>query len=83
MIAEAARHSEWLAGFGGWDPHGKGHLIHPAVSLLVIVGLIGASVAASLLYPDRSRQEIAGPGHDGPGHERAGHDGPGQGSATG
>jgi tellurite resistance protein TerC len=83
MIAEAARHSEWLAGFGGWDPHGKGHLIHPAVSLLVIVGLIGSSVAASLLYPDRSRPEIAGTGHDGQGQERAGHDGPGQGSATG
>ncbi|MFZ4731713.1 MAG: TerC family protein [Pirellulales bacterium] len=60
MIVEAARHSEWLAGFGGWDPHGKGHLIHPAVSLLVIVSLIGTSVAASLLYPDRSGPETAG-----------------------
>jgi len=53
MIAEAARHNEWLAGIGGWDAHAKGHLIHPAVSLLVIVSLIGTSVAASLLFPER------------------------------
>jgi tellurite resistance protein TerC len=54
MIAEAARHNEWLAAQGGWDPHAKGHLIHPAVSLAVVVGLIGASVAASLAFPNRT-----------------------------
>ena len=53
MVAEAARHTEWLAERGGWDPHASGHLVHPAVSLLVIVALIGTSVAASLLYPER------------------------------
>jgi len=52
MIAEAARHNEWLAAQGGWDAHAKGHLIHPAVSLLVIVILIGTSVAASLAFPE-------------------------------
>ncbi|NCX99891.1 MAG: TerC/Alx family metal homeostasis membrane protein, partial [Planctomycetia bacterium] len=57
MIVEAARHSETLATWGGWDAHAKGHLVHPAVSLLVIVGLIGTSVAASLAFPER---------HDGP-----------------
>jgi tellurite resistance protein TerC len=63
MIAEAARHNEWLAAQGGWDPHAKGHLVHPAVSLLVIVALIGTSVAASLMYPQRKDgSEIAG--HD-------------------
>ncbi len=62
MIAEAARHNEWLAAQGGWDAHAKGHLVHPAVSLLVIVALIGTSVAASLLYPEqRDGGEIAGP----------------------
>ena len=53
MIAEAARHNEWLAGLGGWDAHAKGHLVHPAVSLLVIITLIGTSVVASLLLPER------------------------------
>jgi tellurite resistance protein TerC len=53
MLAEAARHTEWLAEWGGWDAHAKGHLVHPAVSLLVIVTLIGASVAASLMFPER------------------------------
>jgi len=53
MILEAARHSESLAAWGGWDAHTKGHLVHPAVSLLVIVGLIGVSVAASLAFPER------------------------------
>ena len=65
MIAEAARHNEWLAEQGGWDAHAKGHLIHPGLSLLVIVGLIGTSVAASLMFPDRG-------GHGG---ETAGHGG--------
>jgi tellurite resistance protein TerC len=53
MIVEAARHSESLAAWGGWDPHVKGHLVHPAVSLAVIVTLIGSSVAASLAFPER------------------------------
>ncbi len=53
MIAEAARHNEWLASLGGWDAHAKGHLVHPAVSLLVIITLIGTSVVASLLLPER------------------------------
>jgi tellurite resistance protein TerC len=61
MITEAARHNEWLAAQGGWDAHAKGHLVHPAVSLLVIVSLIGASVAASLAFPERPHGgEIAG-----------------------
>jgi len=61
MLAEAARHTEWLAEWGGWDAHAKGHLVHPAVSLLVIVTLIGASVAASLMFPERKDgAEIAG-----------------------
>jgi tellurite resistance protein TerC len=62
MIVEAARHNEWLAAQGGWDAHAKGHLIHPAVSLLVIVTLIGTSVAASLAFPERRPHggEIAG-----------------------
>ena len=61
MLAEAARHTEWLADRGGWDAHAKGHLVHPAVSLLVIVALIGASVAASLLFPERKDgAQIAG-----------------------
>jgi tellurite resistance protein TerC len=53
MIAEAARHSEWLAARGGWDPHAEGHLVPPWASLLVIVVLIGASVGASLAFPER------------------------------
>ena len=61
MLAEAARHTEWLAERGGWDAHAKGHLVHPAVSLIVIVALIGASVAASLMFPERKDgAEIAG-----------------------
>jgi tellurite resistance protein TerC len=51
MIVETARHSEWLAERGGWNPHAEGHLVPPWLSLLVIVALIGTSVAASLLYP--------------------------------
>ncbi len=70
MIAEAARHNEWLAAQGGWDPHAKGHLVHPAVSLLVIVALIGTSVAASLAFPERKHGgTLAADGHEGPGHE--------------
>jgi predicted tellurium resistance membrane protein TerC len=53
MIAEAARHTEWLAAQGGWDAHAKGHLVHPALSLAVIVALIGTSVAASLMFPEK------------------------------
>jgi tellurite resistance protein TerC len=61
MIIEAARHSESLATWGDWDAHAKGHLVHPAVSLLVIVSLIGASVAASLAFPERKDgAEVAG-----------------------
>ena len=52
MIAEAARHSEWMAEFGGWDAHAEGHLVPPWASLLVIITLIGTSVAASLLFPE-------------------------------
>lgn len=60
MIVEAARHSEWLAERGGWDAHAEGHLVPPWLSLLVIVGLIGASVAASLAFPERKRgDEVA------------------------
>lgn len=65
MIVEAARHTESLAAWGGWDPHVKGHLVHPAVSLAVIVALIGASVAASLAFPERKDgAEVAGHGGD-------------------
>jgi len=61
MIVEAARHNEALATWGGWDAHAKGHLVHPAVSLVVIVGLIGASIAASLAFPERKDgAEVAG-----------------------
>jgi tellurite resistance protein TerC len=67
MIAEAARHNEWLAGLGGWDAHAKGHLVHPAVSLLVIVTLIGTSVIASLMFPERrDGAEIAAHGDRSP-----------------
>jgi tellurite resistance protein TerC len=52
MIAEAAHHSEWLATYGGWDAHAEGHLVPPWASLLVIIALIGTSVAASLLFPE-------------------------------
>ena len=61
MIIEAARHIESLAAWGGWDPHAKGHLFHPSVSLLVIVALIGVSVAASLAFPaQKDGSELAG-----------------------
>ena len=70
MIVEAARHNEQLAAWGGWDPHVKGHLVHPAVSLVVIVTLIGASVAASLALPERKDEaEVAD--HDEPGSPQA------------
>jgi tellurite resistance protein TerC len=60
MIVETARHTEWLAERGGWDPHAEGHLVPPWLSLLVIVALIGTSVAASLLLPERqNRSQIA------------------------
>jgi tellurite resistance protein TerC len=61
MIVEAARHSEWLAERGGWDPHAGGHLVPPWASLLVIVTLIGTSIAASLAFPERRHgAEVAG-----------------------
>jgi tellurite resistance protein TerC len=53
MMAEAARHNEWLAARGGWDAHAGGHLVPPWLSLAVIVGLLGASVAASVAFPAR------------------------------
>ena len=53
------------AAWGGWDAHAEGHLVHPAVSLLVIMTLIGASVAASLAFPERKD-----------GGELAGHEAP-------
>jgi tellurite resistance protein TerC len=69
MIAEAARHNEWLAAQGGWDAHAKGHLIHPGMSLLIIVALIGTSVAASLAFPKpKHGGEIAGGSDEKPGH---------------
>ncbi|MFM8890005.1 MAG: TerC family protein [Planctomycetia bacterium] len=70
MIVEAARHNEQLAAWGGWDPHVKGHLVHPGVSLVVIVALIGASVAAALALPERKDgAEVAD--HDDPGTPQA------------
>jgi hypothetical protein len=40
------------------------------VSLLVIVSLIGASVAASLAFPERKHKgTLAADGDQGPGHE--------------
>jgi tellurite resistance protein TerC len=57
MIAEAARHSEWMAELGGWDAHAEGHLVPPWASLLVIIVLIGTSVAASLLFPEVKQAE--------------------------
>jgi hypothetical protein len=72
MTINPPRHSEALAAWGGWDAHAKGHLVHPAVSLVVIVGLIGASVAASLAFPERKDgAEVAGGESDGP-HEPQG-----------
>ena len=53
MIVEAARHSEWLAERGGWDAHAGGHLVPPWLSLLVIVSLLGTSIAASIMFPER------------------------------
>ena len=53
MIAEWARHQEWLASRFGWDAHAEGHLVPPWLSLLVVVGLIGTSVAASIAFPER------------------------------
>ena len=67
MLAEAARHTEWLAAWGGWDAHAKGHLVHPAVSLAVIVGLIGTSVAASLMFPEKKDGVEIAAGSDKPG----------------
>jgi tellurite resistance protein TerC len=64
MIAEAARHTEWLAERGGWDAHAKGHLVHPALSLAVIVALIGTSVAASLMFPEKKDGPEIADGHD-------------------
>jgi tellurite resistance protein TerC len=52
MIAEAAHHTEWVAELGGWDAHAQGHLVPPWASLIAIIGLIGTSVAASLLFPE-------------------------------
>ena len=70
MIAEAARHNAWLAAQGGWDAHADGPLVPPWLSLLVIVALIGTSVAASLAFPDRKDgRETAGGGHG----DTAGH----------
>jgi tellurite resistance protein TerC len=66
MIAESARHSAWLAERGGWDPHAEGHLVPPWLSLLVIVGLIGTSVAASLAFPASAGGEMADRPPDGP-----------------
>jgi tellurite resistance protein TerC len=61
MIVEAARHNEWLAERGGWNAHAGGHLVPPWASLLVIVSLIGTSIAASLMFPERKDvPEIAG-----------------------
>ena len=54
MIGEWARHQEWLADRFGWDAHGTGHLVPPWLSLLIVVGLIGTSVAASLAFPERA-----------------------------
>jgi tellurite resistance protein TerC len=51
MIAEWARHQPWLADRFGWDAHGEGHLVPPWLSLLIVVGLIGTSVAASVAFP--------------------------------
>jgi predicted tellurium resistance membrane protein TerC len=61
MIAEAARHSEWMAELGGWDAHAEGHLVPPWASLLVIIALIGTSVAASLLFPEVKQAEAESP----------------------
>jgi len=57
MTAEAARHTEWLAEIGGWDAHAEGHLVPPWASLVVIIGLIGTSIAASLLFPEVKQEE--------------------------
>jgi hypothetical protein len=65
MIAEWARHQAWLADQWGWDAHGEGHLVPPWLSLLIVVGLIGTSVAASMAFPGK---------HGGHGDELAGID---------
>ena len=68
MIAEWARHQPWLADQWGWDAHGEGHLVPPWLSLLIVVGLIGMSVAASMAFPGKHGghgDELAGKG-DGP-----------------
>ena len=68
MIAEWARHQPWLADQWGWDAHGEGHLVPPWLSLLIVVGLIGMSVAASMAFPGKHGghgDELAGRG-DGP-----------------
>ena len=57
MIAEAAHHTQWVAKIGGWDAHAQGHLVPPWASLLVIIGLIGTSVAASLLFPGTKKTQ--------------------------
>ncbi len=57
MMAEAARHNEWLAGYGDWDHHATGHLVPPWLSLVIVVGLIGASVTASILLPGKHTNE--------------------------
>ncbi|MBT6643973.1 MAG: hypothetical protein HOB45_12620, partial [Planctomycetaceae bacterium] len=41
-----------FAEIGGWDAHAQGHLVPPWASLIAIIGLIGTSVAASLLFPE-------------------------------
>ena len=58
MIAEAAHHTEWVAEIGGWDAHAQGHLVPPWASLLVIISLIGISVAASLLFPGSKKANV-------------------------
>ena len=68
MIAEAARHSEWMAELGGWDAHAEGHLVPPWASLLVIITLIGTSVAASLLFPEPKEP----PGEQSPDNDSSG-----------
>ena len=38
--------------------HAQGHLVPPWASLLVIIGLISISVAASLLFPGTKKKEV-------------------------
>ncbi len=65
MIAEWARHQEWLASRFGWDAHAEGHLVPPWLSLLVVVGLIGTSVAASIAFPERGGHGVPLAGDEG------------------